>query len=285
MTEQRTLRLDGATATELQRGGIPVTAPWWTTRAVLNDQRRGVLRGIHERYLRAGADVITANTLRCNLRTLQRAGLQEAGPAWMVHAAVGVALAARLAAGTADTRIVASVAPVEDCYRPDLVPADDELRTEHAWLATELSRAGVADVLVETMNTEREARIALRAAQDAGSRAWVSFACTADARLLSGEPLAAAAKAVESDGAGMVLVNCTTPEHTEECLRVLAGACAGPIGAYPNLEDRDGSSAQTPETFADLATRWRDDYGLALVGGCCGSTPEHIAALSQRLAV
>jgi S-methylmethionine-dependent homocysteine/selenocysteine methylase len=178
------------------------------------------------------------------------------------------------------------MAPVEDCYRPDLVPADDELRTEHAWLATELSRAGVDTVLVETMNTAREARTALSAVRETGSRAWVSFACTAGARLLSGEPLAEAAKAVEADGAAMVLVNCTSPAHTEECLRVLAGTCAGPIGAYPNLEDRDGTpaGARTPEAFGDLAARWRDDYGLALVGGCCGSTPEHIAAMTASLA-
>ena len=289
-----TLRLDGGTATELRRAGLSMSAPWWTTRAVLTDARRQVLRDIHAEFLRAGAQAVTANTFRCNLRTLQRAGLRDAGLAWMVHAAVGVATAARNHAGTGATLVAASMAPVEDCYRPDLVPPDDELRTEHRWLATELRRAGGVDVvLVETMNSEREARVALAEVLAAGMRAWVSFVCDADARLLSGEPLARVAAAVEADGAAAVLVNCTPPEPTEVCLRALRDACSGPIGAYPNVEDRTGIPQWThvdrvlpsgdAEEFGDLVARWWGEYDLALVGGCCGTTPEHIAALSRRI--
>jgi S-methylmethionine-dependent homocysteine/selenocysteine methylase len=293
-TGPATLRLDGGTATELRRAGIPLSAPWWTTRAVLSDARRRVLRDAHERFLSAGAQVITANTFRCNLRALRRAGLQDAGLAWMVHAAVGVALAARNAAGTPQTLIAASVAPVEDCYRPALVPGDEELHAEHRGLATELSRAGVGLTLVETMNSEREARIALAAALATGGRAWVSFVCDADARLLSGEPLGRAAAAVEADGASAVLVNCTAPAQTERCLPVLREACSGPIGAYPNVEDRTGVRRWThadgdlpasldPEEFGALVARWWQEYDLAIVGGCCGATPEHIAAMSRRI--
>ena len=292
--EAETLRLDGGTATELRRGGIPLSDPWWTTRAVLSDARRRVLRDAHERFLTAGAQVITANTFRCNLRALRRAGLQDAGLAWMVHAAVGVAQAARNAAGTPQTRIAASVAPVEDCYRPELVPADEELRAEHRWLATELSRAGVDLTLIETMNCEREARIALAAALATGGQAWVSFVCDDGARLLSGEPLGRAAAAVAADGAAAVLVNCTAPAQTERCLRVLRQACSGPIGGYPNVEDRTGVPRWThvdgelpaslePDEFGDLVARWCQEYDLAIVGGCCGVTPEHIAAMSRRL--
>ena len=103
----------------------------------------------------------------------------------MVHAAVGVVIAARNRAGTPQTQIAASMAPVEDCYRPDLVPPDDELRTEHRWLATELRRAGVDLVLIEAMNSEREARIALAEVLAVGGRAWVSFVCDDGATLLS----------------------------------------------------------------------------------------------------
>ncbi|GAA2714990.1 homocysteine S-methyltransferase family protein [Micromonospora olivasterospora] len=288
--DQDRIRLDGGVATELHRAGIPMTPPWWTTRALLSDARRRVLKGVHERFLAAGADVVTANTFRCNLRTLQAAGLEDAGLGWMVHAAVGVALAARNAAGSPRTRVVASVAPVADAYRPDLVPDDDTLRAEHRWLATELSRAGVDTVLVETMNTAREARIALAEALAVGATAWVSFVCGDDARLLSGEPLADAARAVEADGAAAVLVNCTDPDRTEECLRVLRAAVSGPIGAYPNLEDRTrGGPVDAlppllePKAFGDLTARWCGEYGLTLVGGCCGTTPEHLAAMSDRL--
>ena len=282
------LTLDGGVATELERLGIPGESPWWTT--LLSEQKRRVLRAVHTEYLASGAQIVTANTFRCNTRALQDAGLDKAGYAWMVHAAVGVAMAARNDGGGGPTLVAGSMAPVEDCYRPDLVPSDEELRAEHGWLATEMMRTGVDLVLIETMNTEREARIALEQVQAAGLRAWVSFVCSDGARLLSGEPLADAARAVESDGAEAVLVNCTPLARTEECLRVLGDVCEGPIGAYPNIERRSPSDnggplpvAISPEEFAATLGRWHDELGAGLLGGCCGTRPAHIAALRERL--
>jgi S-methylmethionine-dependent homocysteine/selenocysteine methylase len=289
VTGRGPVRLDGGLATELLRAGLTVREPWWTTLALNSEANRRLLRGIHERYLAAGAQVITANTFRCNLRTLRRLGLDDAGLAWMVHAAVGVARAARTGNGADGTWIAGSMAPVEDCYRPDLVPADEELRAEHRWLATELMRSGVDVILVETMNSAREARIALEQVQEAGGRAWVSFVCTDSGRLLSGEPLADAAGAVERDGAEAVLVNCTTPPGTEAALRALRDTCSGSIGAYPNIEDRGDiprwthvdrhlPAALTPEEFGELIARWRAEFSLDVIGGCCGTTPDLLAA-------
>jgi S-methylmethionine-dependent homocysteine/selenocysteine methylase len=285
--------LDGGIATELQRGGMSVREPWWTTLALNSEARRTLLRGVHERYLEAGARVITANTFRCNLRTLRRLGLDEAGFAWMVHAAVGVAQAA--ARGTDGVRVAASMAPVEDCYRPDLVPSDEELRAEHRWLATEMVRAGVDLILIETMCTLREARVALEQAQEVGARAWVSFVCAADGLLLSGEKVAEAGAAVERDGAEAVLVNCSSPADTAAALGALRGACSGPVGAYPNLEDRGGiprwthvdrhvPSSMEVHEFAELIASWRAEFAIDVVGGCCGTTPYHLAAARGRSA-
>jgi S-methylmethionine-dependent homocysteine/selenocysteine methylase len=284
------VRLDGGVATELEHSGIPVTAPWWTNSALLSEDRRRVLRSIHAGYLAAGAQLVTANTFRCNLRALRSVGVDKAGYGWMVHAAVGVASAAHNDAGNGGALIAGSMAPVEDCYRPDLVPSDEELRAEHRWLATEMLRAGVDLVLIETMNTVREARIALEQVLAAGGRAWVSFACADGGQLLSGEPVADAARAVEAAGAEAVLVNCTPLAPTEECLRQLADVCRGPIGAYPNVELRSPDSgdgplpaAVAPEEFADTLGRWHDELGATLLGGCCGTRPAHIAALRERL--
>ncbi|GAA3030397.1 homocysteine S-methyltransferase family protein [Actinokineospora globicatena] len=274
--------LDGAVATELQRAGIAVCAPWWTTKALLAPAEQRVLRGIHAAHLRAGADVITANTFRCHDRTLRGLGTDQAT---VVDTAVGLARAAR--ADTASTALIAgSLAPVADCYRPDLIPPDEVLHAEHGRLAAALVRAGVDLVLVETMNTLREARIALAAALAAGVRAWVSFACRDGARLLSGEPLADAAHEVERAGATAVLVNCSTPADTETCLPVLRRACAGPVGAYPNIEDRTGTdgpvdrhlpAALPAGEFGALLARWRTEHGADALGGCCGTTPAHLS--------
>lgn len=288
------LLLDGGLATELRAAGVPLSPPWWTTRAVLTEQKRRILRDLHKRFLASGARVLTANTFRCNLRTLRTAGLDAAGLGWMVHAAVSVALAARQHAGIGEELIAGSMAPVKDCYRPDLVPGDDELRVEHRWLATELIRSGVDLILIETMNSLREARIALEQVLDVGGRAWVGFVCDGG-RLLSGEGLAEAAAAMEAGGAEAVLVNCTQPAETEACLAELRQACRGRIGAYPNLEDRTTvpqwthvdralPAALSPAEFGELVAKWRAEFGLDIVGGCCGTSPEHLAAARETLA-
>jgi S-methylmethionine-dependent homocysteine/selenocysteine methylase len=294
-TGHNVLILDGAAATELRRAGMSISPPWWSTRALLTDANRQVLRTLHEGYIRAGARVCTTNTFRSNLRALNQTRLDGAGQAWMVHAAVGVAAAAHHeTGGDPDVLLAGSIGPAEDCYRPDLVPSDDDLRAEHGWLVQQLSRSGVRLYLIETMNTVREARIALEQVSAADGRAWVSFACADGARLLSGERLIDAVRAVTADGAEAVLVNCTSPEQTETCLATLRESWSGVLGAYPNIEDRSAvaegghvdepiPSALGPEEFAELMAGWRADYDLRILGGCCGASPAHVSALSRLL--
>jgi S-methylmethionine-dependent homocysteine/selenocysteine methylase len=285
--------LDGATATELQRAGIPVREPWWTTLALRTASHRRVLRAAHTAHLRAGAQVITANTFRCHDRTLRRAGATPAVRASLVRTAVGLARQACADAGISAT-VAGSLAPVADCYRPDLVPPNDELAAEHTGLAADLVRAGVDLILVETMNSVREARVALSSAIGAGAPAWVSFVCRDNARLLSGEPLSAAARTMEALGAQAVLVNCTTPAGTTRCLAELRASCAGPIGAYPNIEDRASIGAGvhvdryvrpalSPMDFAELTARWQAEFSPDILGGCCGTSPTHLLAMATRL--
>jgi S-methylmethionine-dependent homocysteine/selenocysteine methylase len=286
------LRLDGGLATELQRQGQPVRPPWWTSAALRTRAGRRVLARTHAAYRAAGAQVLTANTFRTSLRALRRAGATETAAVGLVRTAVGLAQAA----ATGGVAVAGSIAPVEDCYDPGRVPADAELRAEHGWLARQLVAAGVDLVLIETVNTVREARVALEQALGAGARTvWVSFVCTGRARLLSGESVAAAGRAVERSGASAVLVNCTPPAETGQALGALRDACAGPVGAYPNLEDRAGvpdwthvdaalRAAVGPAGFAECALAWRDEIGASVLGGCCGTTPRHIAALADALA-
>jgi S-methylmethionine-dependent homocysteine/selenocysteine methylase len=247
---------------------------------------------VYADFLTAGAQVIAANTFRANLRALRRVGLDEAGAADVVREAVELA---RAAVSGRPVWVAGSIAPVEDCYRPDLVPSNAELRAEHGWLAEQLVSAGVDLVLCETMNTAREARIALEQVLAAGGRAWVSLVCGDGARLLSGERLVDVGAAVARDGAEAVLVNCTPLAQTELCLRQLRAYLSGMIGAYPNLEDRSHLLAWTPiedslpaavepDVFAEVVHRWWTELSIDVVGGCCGTTPRHLSALSRQLA-
>jgi len=279
------LLLDGATGTEIERRGVSTRLPLWST-PVLCDRPELVVE-IHADYVEAGAEALTANTFRTQRRTLTHGD-------WGDRAAELTTLAVTLARRGADRAahgrrvfVLGSAPTLEDCYRPDLVPDDAALASEHREHVAHLVDAGVDGVLVETMNTIREAVIATRAVRDAGADALVSFVCWEGATLLSGEPLAEAVAAVEGEAPLAVLVNCLPPKNVAPCLTVLA-AQARPFGAYANLGDPEDTTGFTrdedctPDAFAAHAAEWLA-AGAQLVGGCCGTTPDHLRAIAQRL--
>jgi S-methylmethionine-dependent homocysteine/selenocysteine methylase len=273
------LLLDGATGTELERRGVATRLPLWSAAAL--DSHPETIVQIHADYVAAGVDVVTANTFRTQRRTLAHAGLGERA-AELTQRAVDLA---RRAAG-ASVWVFGSSPTLEDCYHPERVLEDAALVAEHAEHARHLADAGVDAVLVETMNTIREARAALRAASGVGLPALASFVCWEGARLLSGEPLADAVAAARDAGACAVGVNCLPPSNVEACVHVLA---AGPLpfGVYPNLgepEDNQGfrrSEDLSPDDFGRLAAAWAA-RGASVLGGCCGTTPAHLAAVVRR---
>lgn len=275
--------LDGATGTELERRGVRTTLPLWSAPALLEQPE--VVERIHADYAAAGADVITANTFRTQRRTLARGGLGERAAELTRRA---IELARRGAhAGAGGVFVVGSAPPLEDCYRPDLVPDAVALEREHAEHARNLADAGADAILVETMNCVREAIAATRAARATGLPALASFVCGNEAKLLSGEALEAGVAAVREAGACAVLVNCLPPSQVLACLPVLARSGL-PFGAYANLgapNDDTGftrSEDCSPADFAAHAAEWRA-AGARLVGGCCGSTPAHLRAVAARL--
>lgn len=273
-----TLILDGATGTELERHGAASELPLWSARALLEDP--GLVARIHADYVAAGADLLTANTFRTQRRTVGEPAAE------LTRLALELAREAA-SASPRDVAVLGSAPPLEDCFRPDLAPDDAVLRREHDEHAVNLARGGADAVLVETMNTLREARAAGDAAGNAGLPALVSFVCWDGARLLSGEPLAEALEAVRETGARTVGVNCLPPSNVAPCLAALT-SCGLPCAVYPNLgEPLDEAGARrseecSPETFAALAQGWVG-AGVQLVGGCCGTTPRHTAALAQHL--
>jgi S-methylmethionine-dependent homocysteine/selenocysteine methylase len=260
---------------------VDIGLPLWSANALLSGEGLAVLQGVHADYVAAGAEVLTANTFRCHRRSLAKAGLGErAGE--LVGRAVAVAQEAAREGGGAVV-VAGSVAPLEDCYRPDLVPGEAALAEEHGEMARALAGAGCDILLVETMNTAREALAATRAALATGLPTWVSFVCGDDGRLLSGEALDEAAAEVATLGAAAVGVNCVGAPFLAACLAHL------PIGvprlAYANVGHAapDGgwvpTDAVSPQAYARYAATW----DVAIVGGCCGTRPDHIAALKRRL--
>lgn len=287
LRQPRPLLLDAAMGTEIDRRGVATRLPLWSAWGLIDAPE--VVRAVHEDHLRAGAEVLTTNTFRTHRRSLSLAGMGD-------RAAELSALAVRLAreavhdvAPARHVWIAGSVAPLEDCYSPQLTPPDETLLREHALQAAHLVAAGVDLIKVETMPTVREASAAAAVAVGTGRPVLVGFTCGRDGRLLSGETPRHAAAALEPLGVAALMVNCTPADALHVPLAELLAATTLPVGAYGNVghaEQECGWNATDvidAEAYADLADAWVA-AGARLVGACCGTRPEHLAAVARRLA-
>lgn len=282
--EQRPLVLDGANGTELERRRVLCPPPLWSA-AALRDQPR-VVADVHREYAGAGAQIITANTFRTNPRALQTAGLIADGAA-LNAAAVG--LAREATAGRTLALIAASVAPVEDCYQPERTPDVATLTTEHEQMAEWLAAAAPDLVWIETMGTIREAQAAASAARLYRLPLAVSFALREDGMLLGGESLEEAVAAVEVYDPLAIGLNCVPPDGVTAHLPRLRRCTQRGVAVYAHVGNPrptpGWSYAQVevpPERYAEYARQWRT-MGANIIGGCCGTTPAHIAAVAATL--
>ena len=185
--------------------------------------------------------------------------------------------------------VAGSLSPLEDCYRPDLVPDDEALVREHAAQARFLADAGVDLILAETHNTIREAAAAARAAKATGIPVVVSFVTDGAGALLSGESIAAAVAALSPFEPDALGINCVPAGKLAGDLALLAKASPGrPLAAHGNLglpSEGPGwafTEDLSPGDYAKEAARWLA-LGARIVGGCCGTTPEHSRALRAVL--
>jgi S-methylmethionine-dependent homocysteine/selenocysteine methylase len=257
--------LDGPMGSQLTARGVDTRGAAWSARALVDAPH--VVRAIHAEYAAAGATVHRANTFRTRARTV--------GDAWPELTRHAIALA-RIAL-PAGARVAGSLAPIEDCYRPDLSPPADEARADHAAFARVLDGAGVDLIVCETFPHAGEALIAVEAAVATGRETWASLTAGPDGALATPSEIATAARACVAAGARAVLVNCVAADHTLPYVEALARAGA-PFGAYAN-----GATWNAPpvdaEAYARLARAWIA-AGATIVGGCCGTGAAHIRALA-----
>ncbi len=271
--------------TELQRRDADTTLPLWSAKTLIRDPE--LVWTIHGDEVAAGADILTSNTFRTHTRTLGKAGL-AARSGELTARAVQLAHQAAAVPGR-DVFVAGSLSPVEDCYRPDLAPDDDSLAREHAAQARFLAEAGVDLILAETHNSIREARAALSAAKATGLPTVLSFVTDGAGKLLSGESIADAVRAVRPLAPDALGINCVPAARLAGDLEALASAAPGiPLAAYGNLGLPDESRGWAfteelaPEEYAAATRRWLE-LGAKIVGGCCGTTPGHTRALRALL--
>ncbi len=278
--------LDGATGTELTRRGADTTPPLWSARALIDAP--ATVRDVHADYIRAGAEVLVANTFRTASLTLNRAGFGNLADE-LPDRAVALLLEAIEREDAADRVVPAGcLSPLADRIHPELAPPEAELAAEHEAHAVRQALAGAELIACETMSLVREAVVALRAAKAAGLPAFVSFAAADTRHLLSGETLDTAVRAVEPLEPLAIGLNCCSMEVIDGALPILLALTKRPVCVYPHFgvpNESDGWTADSevsPERFAERAEGWRN-IGARMIGGCCGSTPAHIVALRNRL--
>lgn len=279
--------LDGATGTELARRGVDTGLPLWSANALLSEDGARVLQQIHSDYLLAGAEIITANTFRAHIRALAPSGNGHRALE-LTRRAVEIARAAISETPVDKPRFVAgSISTLEDCYRPDLVPPDDECRSEHSERVHHLIECGVDLLLLETFNSIREALIAAKLATITGTPVIVSFVPDAAGRVLSGESFSEAAKQLLPLGVLALGVNCGPTPSLSAPLAELRAVCGPdfPLIAYGNIGYSDekvgwvNTDAEDPVVYCQHAAQWP----AKIVGGCCGTTPAHISQLKVLL--
>lgn len=247
--------------------------PLWSARALLD--RPDLVDQIHRDNVAAGAEILTANTFRTQRGTLRAAGIDESRAGELTRLAVSLARDAARGAGR-EVFVAGSVAPLADCYRPDLVADRTTLEREHMAQVENLFDAGVDVMLVETMNTIREARAAVEAVA-ARVSVVVSFVTDGRGALLSGEDLGDAVRSILALRPAAVGVNCVSASAIGAELGRLSAAAPGTaIAVYANTL----ADSVAPREYAEAALDW-ERRGARILGGCCGTTPDHISAVRR----
>ncbi len=283
---QGPLLADGAMGTMLHASGLPIN----TCFDALNLDHPEVVARIHRGFIEAGSELIETNTFSANRYKLAEHGLQ--GRVAEVNAAA-VRLARRVIAASFrdDIYLAGAVGPLGVRLKPYGRVQSEEARAAFAEQISALAAAGVDLILLETFTDLAEILEALRAAQDAapGMPVVAQMTFAQDDRTLLGHLPGRVARDLRDAGAAVIGVNCSGgPAQITRVLQAMRAAAPDALcSAQPNagFPESVGGRVMYPATvdyFADAALTLKA-AGAHVIGGCCGTTPEHIAAMRRAL--
>jgi 5-methyltetrahydrofolate--homocysteine methyltransferase len=286
--EQRpTVLGDGAMGTMLQAAGLVtggLSEEW-------NASHPEVVRSIYRQYVDAGAQVITTNTFGGNRYRLERDELQESG--WELNR-VAVQLAREVADAAGHPVLVAgSMGPTGRMFVPlgELDPGDAEAAYREQ--AAALAAGGADFVIIETMSALEEVTAAVQGVRGATDLPLaVTMTFDTNFRTMMGVKPAAAVKAIRALGVRVIGANCGNgPGEIERVVGEMIAAKPDDVflvaqsnAGLPQVDVATGRIRYdgTPEVMAGYAVKVRD-MGVRYIGGCCGTTPAHIAAMAEAL--
>lgn len=298
--DRRVLIGDGAMGTQLQSFDLDVEKDFLGLEGcneILNHTRPDILKTIHRAYFEAGADLVETNTFGCNLPNLADYDIADR---CRELAYKGVALAREVAdemgpsADGIPRFVVGSMGPGTKLPSLGHAPYED-LKAYYKEAALGMVEGGADAILVETAQDLLQVKAAVLGCHEAfdALHTTLPILCHVTVEttgtMLLGSEIGAALTALERLGISMIGLNCATgPAEMSEHLRYLSQHANIPVSVMPNagLPILGKHGAEYPLTAPELAVALRDfvtEYGLSMVGGCCGTTPEHIRAVASAL--
>lgn len=284
--------LDGGMGQELVARSNKKPTGLWATKILLDHPE--LVRGVHDDYFAAGAEIATTNTYAIHRDRLARHDVESQFET-LHKAACEIAVSSRDAHGSG--QVAGSLGPTGWSYRPDLAPPSEEAAGIYAEVAR--IQAPFVDLFIcETMSSVDQARGALLGAQTQHKPVWLAVSVSDEdgTKLRSGEALSDILSLVAELKPDALLLNCALPESFDQAMPIISG-CGVPIGAYANgftkilsafthpnatvdaLEKREDLN---PLKYADFIDRWVAQ-GATIVGGCCEVGPDHIREMARRL--
>ena len=285
-----TIILDGGTGTDIQRRGVPMSSSTWCAEANLSHP--DVVREVHADYIKAGADIIIANTFATSA-LLFNALARDDELLEIDRAAVAIAKEAAKGHPVAVAGSMSTMRPVvagSDRTSKQQEWPQDKARALFRRKADNLAAAGVDLIMMEMMRDQDYSVWATEAALATGLPVWIGISVERHGNRLTGfgredqnfEDVARVLSALKPD---VISIMHTSPNDTDEAIDMLRKHWKGPIGAYPEsgyfkMPEWTFVDIIEPEELVKKSQAWKKK-GVTAFGGCCGLGPDHIKALTE----
>jgi 5-methyltetrahydrofolate--homocysteine methyltransferase len=292
---EKVLVLDGATGTALQKMNLSADDFGGAAFEGCNENlvltKPDAITAVHESYLKAGADIIESDSFGSTPIVLAEYGLEEkAHEISRVSARLAKDMATKYSTPQKPRFVAGSVGPTTKSLSLTGGATFDELVNNFRIQGIGLLEGGVDLFLVETAQDSLNVKAALigldRAMAEAGRRVPVSVSATIElmGSTLGGQGIEALYYSFQQRNLFSLGINCATgPDFMTDHIRTLSEICRWGVSCYPNagLPDEEGRYNETPEMIAQKLERFVDNGWVNLLGGCCGTTEEHIRLIAQ----
>jgi len=299
MNDKVTL-IDGAMGTQIRARGYEVPSHHssiWSAQALMDNPH--IVKEIHKDYISAGAEIITTNNYAVTQNLLERENLGHRLEE-LTSLSIDIAKEAKKESGK-NIKIAASLPPLDTSYRPDLVGDITSIEKKYMEIV-DIVKDRVDLIIIETMSSSMEASGALSACAKTDIEVWLGYTLQGIRKniLPSGENLIDAINKVKHFNISAYVINCSSANITTEAIKLLSNEIDKPFGGYANsvnvnqiidgddeVDNAENLQVENQQLinaidYSVIVKNWIDN-GATIVGGCCGTSPEHIKKINYLI--